>query len=115
MIEIEFCSRCHQIKENNGKRRCNKCIDYDLFRRYGLKPHEKEQLIEAQKGLCYLCNENWQVVDHEHGPTGRVRALLCNICNMKLGIIEALKFKEWYVDALAFIESPPAPKILKSL
>jgi hypothetical protein len=66
---------------------------YNLKKKYGLTPNQFEQMFIDQAGRCGICNENMVKgqlthVDHDH-VTGRVRGLLCNLCNTKLG---------WYED-----------------
>jgi Recombination endonuclease VII len=42
-------------------------------------------MIEAQGGLCPICKKRPAVhVDHDH-KTGKVRAILCEMCNGGLG------------------------------
>lgn len=61
-------------------------------------------LYLAQKGLCALCgkpetNGNLLVVDHDH-QTGKVRGLLCSLCNLELG-----KYEDFALRHGARIES----------
>jgi hypothetical protein len=68
----------------------------DYKRKYGITIDEYEQMLELQGGTCALCpktspggrhaQQHW-CVDHDH-VTGKVRELLCNDCNMVLGIIK---------------------------
>ena len=68
----------------------------DYKRKYGITIEEYEQMLELQGGTCALCpktspggrhaQQHW-CVDHDH-VTGKVRELLCNDCNMVLGIIK---------------------------
>ena len=54
--------------------------------RYGIRRHEADVLIAKQKGVCCICRKvpkRW-TVDHNHS-TGKIRGLLCNICNAGLG------------------------------
>ena len=67
-----------------------------LRRKYDISLEEYDQMVELQGDKCALCpatkpggkhdNGNW-FVDHDH-VTGKVRELLCNDCNLVLGIIK---------------------------
>lgn len=62
--------------------------------KYGLTPSDYDKMFESQGGRCAICrrvetNRNRGRltnlrVDHNH-KTGKVRALLCNDCNVSLG------------------------------
>ena len=68
----------------------------DYKRKYGITIEEYEHMLELQGGKCALCpsttpggrhaQQHW-CVDHDH-VTGKVRELLCNDCNLVLGIIK---------------------------
>jgi hypothetical protein len=51
-----------------------------------------DEMLEAQGGCCALCGSDFPggrgrfVVDHCH-DTGRIRGLLCNLCNVGLGAL----------------------------
>ena len=61
---------------------------------YGISTEEYEQMVADRKGLCDCCNEkviakpplDKLVVDHCHN-TGKIRGLLCNKCNVGIGIL----------------------------
>lgn len=71
---------------------------YALKKKYGLSPEDFDQLWESQKGLCVICGcemipftigkrggeSRSAVVDHNH-DTGKVRGILCRLCNVGLG------------------------------
>lgn len=63
-----------------------------LKRTYGITTVEYEALVAKQNGLCAICNQLPArdlrlAIDHDH-ITGKIRALLCNDCNLVLGHVE---------------------------
>src|SRR6185369_15706288 len=59
-----------------------------IMRRYHISQAEWDQMYADQLGLCAICTlREASVFDHCH-TTGNVRALLCNPCNVLLGIAE---------------------------
>jgi len=49
-------------------------------------------MLKQQKGLCKICDHplminKWAATDHNH-KTGRVRGLLCSVCNGNIGWFE---------------------------
>jgi hypothetical protein len=55
------------------------------MKRYGITAADYDAMVEAQGGLCALCNERKpQHVDHDR-LTGRIRGVLCSCCNQGLG------------------------------
>jgi hypothetical protein len=60
---------------------------YTLFLRYGITEEDYDELSSSQNGKCAICERvpKRLVVDHCHA-TGRVRGLLCDPCNVILGI-----------------------------
>jgi Recombination endonuclease VII len=68
---------------------------YRLMTEYGLSLADYDAMLQAQNGVCDICGETETAkdnlgsvkpltVDHDHA-SGRVRALLCNACNLMLG------------------------------
>jgi hypothetical protein len=65
------------------------------LRRFGLTADMYEALLVAQGGGCAMCGKPCSTgrrlaVDHDHA-TGCVRALLCYVCNQKLGVYESVR------------------------
>lgn len=66
-------------------------------RRYGISPEEFDRLYAEQKGECGVCSKkifdgsgqgrDALAVDHDH-KTGKIRGLLCAVCNRGLGMFE---------------------------
>lgn len=71
------------------------CRKSHLKRRYGMTLEQYQVLFDAQEGCCAICGEHHTnvphsqlMVDHCH-ETGKVRQLLCDLCNTAIG-----KFKD---------------------
>ena len=67
-----------------------------LLRSYGITASEYEVYLHRQGGVCAIChgpprgnsrNGLSLVVDHDH-RTGRIRGLLCSVCNRTLGVFQ---------------------------
>lgn len=62
----------------------------NLRNRYGMTLGGYERRMGEQGGKCALasCGRPAERVDHVHAPTGpvRVRGLLCNPCNVAIGL-----------------------------
>jgi len=76
-----------------------------LKTRYGLSVEDFERMKDSQKGVCAICKlpetfkQNFDLsVDHNH-DTGQVRGLLCNRCNVSLGLMqENINFLENMIE-----------------
>lgn len=76
---------------------------------YGITLDDYNRMLEAQDGCCAICHRSETVkrggetaplaVDHDH-TTGTVRGLLCRNCNMALGNLEKV---EWRESALRYL------------
>lgn len=66
-----------------------KAIESHFRRKFGLTIAERDAMIAKQRGVCPICGtdtprgKGW-CVDHNH-RTGKVRAVLCQPCNLVLG------------------------------
>jgi hypothetical protein len=90
-----YCKVCSNLrttsyaKENKDKIQ-PKLAGYALKRRYGITVEDYEAMLITQDYKCAICGtdkcssgRNF-AVDHDH-TTGKVRALLCALCNKALG------------------------------
>jgi hypothetical protein len=81
-----------------------------LGKRYGITMEQYEEMFVAQGGACAICgleprqkhrNDTRLCVDHCH-ETGKVRALLCNSCNIGLSKFKddsvLLQRAQWYLE-----------------
>ncbi len=64
---------------------------YRLQRVYGITTEQYDELLVRQDGVCAICKAGVSdalgrrlSVDHDH-ETGRVRGLLCTLCNRGIG------------------------------
>lgn len=77
---------------------------YSLKKKYKLTVEAYDRLFESQGRQCGICGiaevkraASWHV-DHCH-ETGKVRGILCHVCNTKLGWYEKFRSQiEAYVD-----------------
>lgn len=86
-------SSWNRYHNNPGARR--KSRSAKLKRLFGITLDEYELLLNEQQSLCAICLKPENVkqqskirelaVDHNH-VTGKVRALLCNKCNIGIGV-----------------------------
>ena len=82
-----------------------KARNLQLLKNYGITVEEQEKMYKEQNGICAnpLCDTRFPSLnerlkksiggcmqtDHDH-DTGKIRGLLCNVCNMNLGNVEKL-------------------------
>lgn len=67
---------------------------HNLKKKYSISLEQYNLLLQEQEGCCGICGTNDPkgkfntfVVDHNH-KTGKVRGLLCNRCNLVLGLLK---------------------------
>lgn len=92
-----FCKKCSSEKAkkwrlNNKEHIVKQKRIYNLKRRYGIDVDFYEFLLNKQGNKCAICsNKLWTndghrlAVDHCHA-TGKVRGLLCKVCNNAIGL-----------------------------
>ena len=100
------CKECSSARHKQ-RRQGGRYVESDRktkFRKYKLTISQFDQMNEQQNGLCYICelperskdNRTGKLrrlsVDHHH-ITGKVRGLLCNKCNLAIGLFEELEFR----------------------
>jgi hypothetical protein len=70
-----------------------------VCKRRGISVKEFDSLYLKQKGCCAICKKHSSQlkrtlnIDHDH-KTGRIRGLLCNPCNLRLGTLEDENFRK---------------------
>lgn len=75
-----------------------KIRQYNLRSKYNLTIEQYDTMFETQKGCCFICGRHQSEfqhrlsIDHNH-KTGKIRGLLCDNCNGKLGWFEKNKKK----------------------
>ena len=81
-----YCKPCHNKKGRDTYIRLyGSTREYHLRRRYGIGQAEVDAMLAEQGGLCAACRtDEPKHVDHDH-KTGRVRGMLCFLCNQALG------------------------------
>jgi hypothetical protein len=94
------------------------------MRKYGLSTELLQELLHQQAGRCAIGLKRWQdctkakrthddaiflqylYVDHAH-QTGKVRGLLCNACNMAIGLLE--EDRDRLLSALSYLDKRDGP------
>jgi hypothetical protein len=90
--EIKPLAEFHRARSQSGGyncycKACRKAMGAEahLRKSYGMTGAEFQAMVDAQGGLCAICQERPAVhVDHDH-ETGQVRGVLCFPCNAALG------------------------------
>ncbi len=95
-----ICKLC--VKEVYGKKYWEKSKEKHKWLRikriFGLSKSDYNRMFEEQYGCCAICGTHQSklntalAIDHSHF-TGKIRDLLCNNCNLELGIYENRKDK----------------------
>lgn len=98
-------------RQNSGRANANR-RRLLLAENFGLTPADYDAMLEAQGGVCAICERPERAerdgkpmrlsVDHCHA-TGRVRGLLCHACNRSLGLFG--EDVELMADAVRYLEA----------
>ncbi len=96
---MNICKYCSG--ERTKKYRRNPDVQKRLFqirrksqlkKKFGITPEEYDKMFFSQSGVCLICRKPEKqskalAVDHCH-ITGRVRGLLCSLCNTAIGKLD---------------------------
>jgi hypothetical protein len=97
-----YCKPCHNAQVRESRRRLGGSRHYHLRRRYGIGAADVDRMIAEQGGMCPICRKRAAVhVDHDHA-TGKVRAIVCELCNGGLGQLK--DNPELIRNAIAYLE-----------
>lgn len=101
---------------------CKVCRrEYDLLRRYGLTRASYDALLTEQQGVCAICattdpgrGHRFFSVDHDHS-TGEVRGLLCNNCNVGIGMLlrDCRDSIPLLLALVKYLRHPPAKEVIQ--
>jgi hypothetical protein len=86
-----------------NKKNVDRFWGYRLKQLYGISVEEYKALFEKQEGRCAICGKKPKGrlhVDHDH-KTGKVRGLLCPVCNLRIGTLETFGLVE---KSIAYLE-----------
>lgn len=94
---LRVCKKCKREKSVEdfhphklGKRHeCKMCTNLrQRLNMYNLSVKDLEELVTAQNNKCAICGRVGKLcIDHNHN-TGRIRGLLCHLCNTYLSVVE---------------------------
>lgn len=82
-----YCRICRSRWTGDERETTSKSLEKAryLFQTYGLSLRQYEVMLEMQEGKCVICRKpptgRGFAVEHDHGPTKRVRGLACHRCN----------------------------------
>jgi hypothetical protein len=96
--------RAHYIARASRWNKANPLVHMSIIARarikrvYGLSPEQFFELWEKQNKSCAICLKPMQLgahglsgidaqIDHDH-ISGKVRGLLCKLCNLRIGVLE---------------------------
>lgn len=104
------CKECHKTYQNKySKSRPEKIREQHYRREFGITTEDYNRMLKEQNNQCMICkrsdnhkrNRHFHV-DHCHS-TGKVRGLLCQKCNMGLGMFD--DNLELIKTAVSYLES----------
>lgn len=94
-----FCIPCYRAYQRDRYEKQQQPISRNahLLSTYGITMDEYAVMLQSQGGVCFICQKelyevvngrsNSMHVDHCH-KSGKVRGILCGVCNRLLGYVE---------------------------
>lgn len=121
---VKSCAHCGEPFDQSFARHvfCKKCAPTGKFskyiRKYGIGHREWISMLTRQNGCCAICQTKLDLgknthVDHDH-VTKRVRGLLCNPCNTRVGVLDNESFMTPAMMYLAECSSTPSSDTMES-
>jgi hypothetical protein len=109
--EIRYKKLIYQKEWRQTRRQQLKEHDREIVAsKYGMTHEQYKAMLKNQAGVCAICRKPETkifkgslcllCIDHDH-VTGEVRGLLCNKCNIRLGVLENESFVS---PALAYLK-----------
>jgi hypothetical protein len=101
-------AKVSEWRKNNPKRVRNIALKH----MHGITIEQYEQMFHAQSGKCAICMRKQEevrkifVVDHDHA-TGKIRELLCEHCNLILGLYKDNPV--WFDSAATYLRKHSNP------
>lgn len=84
-----YCVECYRV-EVTAPKKAEQQRAARWRRLYGITPEQYEELLDRQGSVCAICRQPPRRgrlhVDHDH-RSGRVRGLLCHLCNRAIGAL----------------------------
>ena len=101
---IEVASQARRAARMGPSALRRERLRYNLWHQYRMPLEVFDQLVETQQGACAICRNGPKPgerlhVDHDH-QTGRVRGLLCRVCNQ--GMIAVDRITGWPEKAMCY-------------
>lgn len=111
---LGLCKACYsrEYKKSDNGILVNR--EHRLKKKYGIVQADFEAMKSSQADCCAICKIEVDklVVDHDH-VTGVVRALLCNKCNIALGLMD--ENVERFIAAAEYIKHHSTAKVLEAV
>ena len=109
-----LCKKCNSIRaQDHAKRypeKFKKRLEKYKIKKHGVSIEDFWKMFEDQKGICKICKSSGKLyIDHDHSCCDKsfscgkcVRGLICNRCNLMLGM--AKDKSDILVSAINYLE-----------